>query len=178
MKTVRQISICFSIMSWGLLEHIGQWRCSVFSIRCHHKSQLLCLISESGPHILQSNTKHTICLHQYTYRLKSVLKWAILVNECSDNLAILCNAFTFAILYFSQFRANMPRAFGPSPFSVRCEREPFPYWLFYVSWVEVRPRIGSTAAKCSAHAETGELGGNVSEVKCENMHILLGGFLF
>ena len=89
MKTVRQISICFSIMSWGLLEHIGQWRCSVFSIRCHHKSQLLCLISESGPHILQSNTKHTICLHQYTYRLKSVLKWAFLVNECSDNFAII-----------------------------------------------------------------------------------------
>ena len=81
----------------------------------------------------------------------------------------ICNSSFF---YFSQFRANMPRAFGPSPFSVRCEREPFPYWLFYVSWVEVRPRIGSTAAKCSAHAETGELGGNVSEVKCENIHIL------
>ena len=60
MKTVRQSSICFSIMSWGLLENIGQWRCSVFSIRCHHKSQLLCLISESGPHISQSNTKQSL----------------------------------------------------------------------------------------------------------------------
>ena len=98
MKTVRQSSICFSIMSWGLLENIEQWRCSVFSIRCHHKSQLLCLISESGPHILQSNTKHTICLHQYTYRLKIVLVknhctqrvgkvWALLVKDCSDNFA-------------------------------------------------------------------------------------------
>ena len=73
MKTAWQSSICFSIMSLGLLENIGQWRCSVFSIRCHHKSQLLCLISESGPHILQSNTKHTICLHQYIYMLKIIL---------------------------------------------------------------------------------------------------------